>query len=341
MIRRLRFSSLANAGCLALLSFLSVPLFAQNENGAIAGQITIARGNFPPDRIQVTLQTRGIVVNEAWTDDEGNFVFHELPPNLYHVVISDLRYEPYQEEVKFDPHKTTVTMLNIRLTPKAVAKGTASPTIAGANPYLIDPADYEKRFPKKVVQEFKAGTRSQANGNADEAVRHFLAALKLAPDFYPAHNNLGAIYLAQSRFPAAQGEFEAALRLKASDAQAYFNLGNVFLLTKRYQDAEHNIRQGLQKQPSSAFGNFLLGSLYQETGETVESERCLRRSLELDPGMTKAHLALVNLYLREGRKPDAVVQLKLFLQAAPNDPITPKVQQTLRKLQAELPAARQ
>lgn len=335
MARGYGFSRLLALGlCWALPLLCCVPAAAQGENGAIAGQITIVRGSFPPDRIKVTLETRGIMVNEVWTDDEGRFVFHDLPGNLYHVIINDEGYEPYDENVKFNPRVTPTYILTIRVTPKAAPKPEAlPPAVAGGNPYLVDLAAYEKQFPGKVVKEFEEGVRCQADGKTADAVRHFQASLKLAPDFYPAHNNLGTVYLSQSNFPAAQQEFEAVLKLKLSDTQAYFNLGNVFLLTGRYDDCLRMLEEGLRKQPNSGLGHFLLGSVYTRLGRLPEAERALHDAIQFDPSLSRAHLELVNLYLREKRAPEAISELKFFLKTFPADPLVPGVQRVLARLE--------
>ncbi len=132
MIRRCRPTFLSPATlCLALVSFLCASATAQSDNGAIAGQITVARGSFPPDRIELTLETRGIVVNEVWTDDEGKFIFHDLPPNLYHVIVKDEKYEYYEEDVKVNPHTNPINILTIGLTPKTTARTDKSPAATG------------------------------------------------------------------------------------------------------------------------------------------------------------------------------------------------------------------
>src|SRR5438874_6879078 len=287
----------------------------QVDNGAIVGQITIVRGSFPPDRVKLTLQTSGIVVTEAWTDTEGKFIFHDLPGNLYHVSINEDEYESYQEEVKVNPHISPVNFLSIQLKPKPRAEPSNSRAVlTGANPYLTDLADYEKRFPKKVVKEFERGVSSQADGRTSDAIKHFDAAIKLASDFYPAHNNLGTAYLSQGNFDAAEAEFKVAFQLNKNDTEAYFNLGNVFLLTQRYDDALRIVEEGLRREPTSGFGEFLHGSVYECLRRMPEAERALRDAIRLDPSLARAHLELVNLYLRERRTSDAVAELKYFLK---------------------------
>ncbi len=337
MIRRCRPTFLSPATlCLALVSFLCASATAQSDNGAIAGQITVARGSFPPDRIELTLETRGIVVNEVWTDDEGKFIFHDLPPNLYHVIVKDEKYEYYEEDVKVNPHTNPINILTIGLTPKTTARTDKSPAATGENPYLADLAEYEKHFPRKVVKEFEKGVKCQADGKSNDAVRHFQTSLKLAPKFYPAHNNLGTIYLSQTKFAAAQEEFEAVLRLKQSDTQAYFNLGNVFLLTGHYDDSLRMVNEGLRRQPNSGLGQFLLGSVYDRMGKLREAERALHDALVIDPSLSRAYLELVNLYLREKRTTEAIGELKFFLKSFPADPLVPKAQQVLSRLEGSV-----
>jgi Flp pilus assembly protein TadD len=332
MIGRYRLSPLLSATLMLPWLVLTCALaVAQNENGAIGGQVTIARGSFPPDRIEITLQTRGIVVNQAWTDNEGKFIFHDLPGNLYHVMINDERYEPYHEDVKVDPHINPVNILSIRLELKPQAAPQGAPVLGG-DPYLVDLAEYKKQFSKKVVKEFEEGVKCGANGKAADAIRHFQAALRLAPDFYPAHNNLGAAYLNQSNFPAAEAEFEAVLKINQSDTQAYFNLGNVFLLTGRYDDCLRLVEEGLRRRPNSGFAQFLLGSAFEKLGKSREAERALHDAVLLDATLSRAHLELVNLYLRQKRTEEAIGELNFFLKSFPTDSFAPQARQVLVRL---------
>ena len=335
MFWRCRFSRpLYKALCL-LIVFACPQVSAQVENGAIAGQITVSRASFPPERIELTLQTRGIVVSEVWTDTEGKFLFRDLPGNLYHISIRDDKYEPYDEEVKVDPRINPVNILSISLTPRAQEKAdTHSPSVRGNNPYLLDPAEYKKRFPKKAVKEFERGSDSQAKGEYDEAVQYFQSSLKLAPDFYPAHNNLGTTYLAQRHFSQAQSEFEAVLKLNQNDTEAYFNLGNVFLLTQRHDEALQMVEEGLRRQPNSGFGQFLRGSIYARLGRRHEAESALRDAIRLDPSLARAHLELVNLYLRDKRTQEAAAELKYFLKSFPGDPLVPHAREVLVRLES-------
>jgi tetratricopeptide (TPR) repeat protein len=206
---------------------------------------------------------------------------------------------------------------------------------SGASPYLVDSADYNQRFPKKALKEYRRGVNAERQGKHDEAIADYLSALKISPDYYPAHNNLGSLYLGKSDFKSAEEQFQEVIRLDQNDADAYFNLGNVLMLTGRYSECEKALSSGLQRQPNSAFGSFLQGSLYGRTGRLSEAEKSLRTSLRLDVTMWQAHLQLVNLYLQQNQRQNAISELQAFLKAFPSAPAVPKASELLYKLQNE------
>lgn len=305
------------------------------DTGSIIGQVRIVRGSFPSHRIAISIATRGFPIGTTYTDDEGRFSFLLLPPNRYHINVSDPDYLPVTVEAEIKGGMTA--NLLVEITQRHAGSQSDPRTITGGNPYLTDQEEYERHFPTKAIKEFRAGVKADAKNNSEIAVAHYRKALELAPDFLPARNNLGSDYMNQGNLQAAENEFEAVVKVAPADAAAYLNLGNVYLLTKRYHLAERAIQQGLEKQPNSSFGLFLEGSLLQRQGRANEAEAALRRALQLDAGVFKARLALVNLYLQQGRKSEAESELSEFLKSAPNDPLAPKAREVLAKLKSETP----
>jgi tetratricopeptide (TPR) repeat protein len=303
--------------------------------GTITGQVRIVRGDSPPEPVMVTLQARGITVNSTYTDGEGRFVFYGLPSNLYHVLVNDSKYQPVEVQVTVHPSILPVAYVQISLDPKDLREEGKSPQApaSGGNPYLVSAADYTKDFPRKAVQEFEKAVKAEQAGKTDDAMRGYRKAIAIAPDFYPAHNQLGVAYLSRKDFPAAQAQFEEVLKLNQADANAYFNLGNVFLLTDRLDDALRLVEEGLRRQPNSGLGRFLLGSAYRRAGKLPEAERALHDAIAFDPTLSKAHLELVNLYLHQKRTPEAIAELKFFLKTFPTDPMAPQVSQVLSRVE--------
>ena len=322
---------------LVAVLFLAVACSAQQSQvGNVVGEIRIARQGLPPKQILVNLQSRGANINSAYSDSQGHFGFYALPGGVYSINIQDDDYLSVTQDATLDLSIAAQVRVSITLDPRPAAQNKRSETrVAGSNRNEIDVNELSRQFPRKAVQEYEKGLKATGDGDVQGAARHFQKSLVLAPDFYPAHNELGRAYLAKSDFPAAQHEFEEAIRLNQSDAEAHLNLGNVFLLTNHFAEALVQVQEGLRREPESAVGRFVLGSVYQKMNKPAESERALREALRLDPKMKKVHLALVNLYLSQNKKPEAMNELKDFLKLAPDDPLSAKCRELLHKLETE------
>ncbi len=325
-LRSLRF------GALGFLLF-SLPLFAQLERGTIVGQLRVAKSTTPPPRTLVALEARGAILGSTYSDSEGRFAFVSLIANTYYLVVDAEGFMPVREQARFNPSVDRNLILRITLIPKEAPQPRGT-LLEGANPHVVSVEDFLSRFPKLVQSAYQKGLKAEKKGKPDEAIGHYRRVIGLAPDFYPARNNLGTILMGKGEFQAAQAEFEEVIRIHQEDAAGYFNLGNVLLLTQRYDDAMGAIQEGLRKQPDHPFGHFLLGTLNGRLGRLPESEHSLREALRLDPTMSKPHLELVNLYLRQQRTADAITELRQFVEIFPSDPMTPKAKEVLARLEA-------
>jgi len=319
-------------GALFVLALVPSSL-GQAQVGSVVGRVQVVRGDFPNHPILVELQLHGATMSSSYCDDEGRFGFYGLSSNLYRVIIRDDAFNPVDEEANLNLLISGQVMVMVRLVPKQSAKSeTLTGRAGGSNPYLVDPKEYNRRFPKNVVKEFNKGVDADQHGKREDAIAHYQTALTLSPDYYPAHNNLGSDYLSKGDLTGAREQFEEAIRLNQNDAQAYLNLGNVLLLSGQYADAERALQEEAKRRPDSAFGQFLFGSLYSRTGRPADAERSLREALQIDPTMSEAHLQLVNLYLQQKRTPDAIAELQSYLKTFPDAPYAPRAREMLKKL---------
>jgi Flp pilus assembly protein TadD len=328
----------------ALLISLLIPgqLHAQGQFplGKIVGTVRVSRGDAPSPPVLVSLEMRGSPIGSAYSDGRGSVGFYNLVANEYKITVNDEAYELFSQTVDVNPDVLAMNFVYITLTPRVKAPKDPLPgRVEGSNPYLIDPAEYYRRFPKKTLKEFEKGVDADHQGKKDDAIQHYEKALTYSPDFYPAHNNLGSAYLGRQNFEGAQSQFEAALKANQNDAQAHFNLANVLLLTQRYPAAEREIEEGLQRRPDSAFGHFLQGSVYSRTGRPELAEKSLQSALQLDPKMSQVYLQLVNLYLQQKRTPEAISELEAYLKAFPDSPFSPKARDLLKRLQGNASAS--
>jgi tetratricopeptide (TPR) repeat protein len=335
-------SRLSVGSALLLVLVLSSQVRAQQANtlGKIIGSVRVSRGDFPENAVLVHLDMRGSPINSVYTDGQGRFGFYGLIANEYTITVNDDAFEPYTDTINVNPDTSPMNFAQVMLVPRANAKKDTLPgRVEGSNPYLTDPADYNRQFPKKTLKEFDKGVEADHRGKTDDAIQHYQKALSFSPNYYPAHNNLGSAYLGRQQFVEAQNEFEAALKANQNDDEAYFNLANLLVLTQHYNEAQREIDEGLKRRPDSAFGKFLQGSVYSRTGRPDLAEKSLESALQLDPKMSQAYLQLVNLYLQQKRTPEAIGELETYLKAFPDSPFSPKARETLKRLQGNVAAS--
>ena len=308
--------------------------------GSIIGHMRVLKGDSPPERILVNLEVRGASMDSVYTDSQGTFGFHNLPANEYYVTINDDHYQPLRQLAVIQSSLTAPTVfLELTLIPNRQGDSKAtSPGPAGTNPNLVDVREFEKHYPKEAVKEFKKGLEADGKGKRDEAIAHYQKAVRIAPGFYFARNNLGTDQLSKSNFAAARAEFEQVLKLNQSDSAAYFNLGNACMQMGDLGSAQHYIEEGTRREPDSAVGHFLQGSLDLRFGRLPEAEAALRQAMQLSPTMTQARLQLVNLLLQQGRKEDAAAELRSFVAAFPDSSFSPQAKLLLKRLESS-PAA--
>jgi len=80
------------------------------------------------------------------------------------------------------------------------------------------------------------GIALKLKGDFDESETAFREAIKLQPDFFPAHNNLGWLLITKMEWEAATMSFREALTLEPNFAEAQANLGvALFLMGEKEQ----------------------------------------------------------------------------------------------------------
>jgi tetratricopeptide (TPR) repeat protein len=122
------------------------------------------------------------------------------------------------------------------------------------------------------------------------------------PDSWLAHNNLGDVYLATGRTPAAITEFQQALALNPYSVDAHTNLGFAYELTHRPKEALEEYEATLQINPHYGITQFHLGHLLETTGDIPGAISHYQEALRINPRDEGSREGLARL---QNRKPGA------------------------------------
>lgn len=137
------------------------------------------------------------------------------------------------------------------------------------------------------------------NQRPEKAVEYFTQEAALRPGDATALNSLGMAYMASQDYGRAREQFAAAVRLDPDYAPAHVNLG--LLLASEgaggLEEAIAHYRAAVRLEPADADTWNNLGSALAAQGKLTEASACFMRALQLRPGFRKAQENLQRLAL--------------------------------------------
>jgi len=129
-------------------------------------------------------------------------------------------------------------------------------------------------YPRPWRAELALGQAHEALGQAKEAEKRFLAAVRRSPPA-PVASDFDNPQVDYGLFLYRQGRLEEALQ--------------------QYEE-------GMKRAPGSARARYQLGRALMQAGRMEEALKRLHEAIELEPGNREAQLALSKAYFRMGRK---------------------------------------
>ncbi len=90
------------------------------------------------------------------------------------------------------------------------------------------------------------GVVEMLEGNTDAAIKNYLAAIELKPNYPEAYFNLGALYYKQGLLNKAEAAFLKAIELQADYGRAHYSLGFVYLDQKKYDLARNHAEKAAE-----------------------------------------------------------------------------------------------
>jgi type IV pilus assembly protein PilF len=140
----------------------------------------------------------------------------------------------------------------------------------------------------------------------EQAVPHYLEAIKLDPKNSEIKNNLGACYLDLGRYAEASALFEQALQdvLYRTPFIAQGNLGWALYKSGDTRGAVEHLKIAVQLNPEYCQGYRSLGMIYSDTGQLADARRAFEAFQKRCPQLPEGHyrLGLVLLKLDEQSK---------------------------------------
>lgn len=194
------------------------------------------------------------------------------------------------------------------------------------------------RIPEAAVREYQRAQERLAERDVEGAEQCLRRAVRLAPQFAAAWNQLGTIAYQSGRREQAAEFFREALRQEPAAYSPLVNLGGVLINLGRYQEAlELNLR-AVREQPQDALAQVQLGVSYWALGDAARAIEHLREAKRLDPEhFSQPELVLAQIYLDRGEREAAARELEEFLARRPDSPEAPRIRRQLEQLKKTKP----
>lgn len=137
-------------------------------------------------------------------------------------------------------------------------------------------------------------------GKTTVALDEVKQALAADPNYAPAYNLRGLIYLRLQEPALAEASFRQAIKLAPRDGDSWHNLGWLHCQAGRYADAVAAFGTALQTpQYAAAAKTWMSQGICQvRAGQPLEAERSLMRAFELDPANPIVSYNLASLLMQ-------------------------------------------
>ena len=170
------------------------------------------------------------------------------------------------------------------------------------------------------IAELDLGNVYDRQGNKDDAMAHFQAALKINPKDSEAHNNLGNDLREEGQLDEAISQYHQAIQSDLDNPEPHYNLG--IALGKMGQPAQEiaQYEEALRINPDHTGALVNLGAALMSAGRFDDAISHFQKALKIDPSLVQAYNDLGNAFLQKGDLSEAIKQFQFAAQMAPSDP---------------------
>jgi tetratricopeptide (TPR) repeat protein len=302
----------------------------RGDQSHVSGRVLYPFGGRPCESCPVSLESAGVPIEKTMTDSIGAFDFKDVRPGNYTIHVSMQGYEDAEVRVDIGSRASAmpaIIFLNPALAPPPADKPDAP---------VVNVAALPGKHPKKAVDLYNKAVKCREKGNADEAIAQLEEAVRIAPDFYQAHDELGKLYKAAGRFDDAEKEFMTAKRLNASSADPLIQLSSLYIDRGEPEAAVRVGEEAVRKDSRSASAFFNLGLALYRISRLDSAEDVLKKALALAPAAGQVRLLLANVYLKRHDYDNVRVQLDAYLAENP----TGDLRAAAQKMRDEIMRAR-
>jgi len=144
------------------------------------------------------------------------------------------------------------------------------------------------------------------NERPGEAIPHYVAALRLKPDYMDAMINLGLAYIEAGDVPQAVAWYQNSLRVDPRNVRIMNNLGIALRRNGRAEEAHALFERAIATKPDYAEAHVNFATSFRDRGDLAKALEICERALKLNPSMSDAYNNIAALLQDQGKYEEAL-----------------------------------
>jgi tetratricopeptide (TPR) repeat protein len=315
-----------------------LPAAAQINNGdrtrcTIRVDVVYRNGHRAPARLQVQLlqAMNDFPIAMGVTNSSGNAEFANLAPGQYHVKVSGNGIKTA------DSGLIQVDDWNVFLSKTVVVQNTATAQAdadAHSGGAVVSVADLN--VPKRAVEEYNRGNQEMAKKHWDKAIDHLNKAIKIHPKFAAAYNNLAVCYSQKGQKDRQREALQEAVSADDHCVPALLNLARLKIADKQVAEAGDLLTKAVTADPTNVGALSLLAEIHVKQGHYQQAIEEAQKVHSLPhQHFAIVHYTAANAYEHEGLFPEAIAELRVYLQEEPKGRRADFVRKVLPQLEKQ------
>ena len=326
---------------LFVLLFLACFSLASAQS-VLSGRVITPSGIQPTSPVRVKLTFNGRAINETFTDLSGRFSFPGVTHGTYQLTAEGdgINFETttvYAEIAAFGSAPQSFTQ-DIQLRPIS-HKPTGQPGVVNA---------FTQNVPEAAKQALALGVKLAGEGKTEAAVDNMHKAIKIFPDYFDAHLELGNIFLKTEQLNDAIAELDLARQVNPNDERTYQSFGLLLMKQRNFGMAVAIFAEAARLNPANPMNVVMKATaLIHQAAVTPESapatenrsyllgraELALGKAAELSENKLKPDtMTMALFYELKGEPEKAATELESFLKKNPQIKTSSAIQNEIKRL---------
>ena len=319
---------------LVLFACFSTAL-AQTGQNVLQGKVITPSGTQPTNPVRVKLTFNGRAINETFTDLSGRFSFPGVARGTYQLAAEGdgVNFETttvYAEISAFGGPQTFTQDIQLR----PIAHKPAQPAgVVNAFTQAVPPAAQEA---------LAAGMKLAEEGKIPEAVEKMHSAIRIFPDYFDAHLQLGNTFLKVDQLNEAIAELDLARQINPKDERAYQSFGLLLMKQKNFAVAAAVFAEAARLNPANPINHIMRATALIHQAAVATDDRAYllgRAETEIAQAantngskLKPDSMTLALFYELKGEPERAATELESYVQKNPQLKNSAAIQAEIKRL---------